>query len=116
MGTPKLLLDENIGVITADALRRQNWDVSAIAETDPGITDRQVMEKALAEGRILVTLDRDFGYLVHKESRKHAGVVYLRLQKETPGNIIAVLQKFEEHLSGLGGKFARLAEHRIVIR
>ena len=35
-----------------------------IAETSKGVSGEQVMERALSEGRVLITEDRDFGELV----------------------------------------------------
>ena len=46
------------------ALREAGRDVLAIAETSKGVSGEQVMERALSEGRVLITEDRDFGELV----------------------------------------------------
>ena len=42
---------------------------------DPG--DRALLERAEAEGRILVTIDTDFGQLIHLHDVPHAGLVRL---------------------------------------
>ena len=42
---------------------------------DPG--DRALLARAEAEGRILVTLDTDFGQLIHLHDVPHAGLVRL---------------------------------------
>ena len=39
--------------------------------------DRALLERAAAEGRILVTIDTDFGELVYVEQVSHAGLVRL---------------------------------------
>jgi predicted nuclease of predicted toxin-antitoxin system len=45
------------------------WDV------DPG--DEEILARAHAEGRVLVTLDKDFGELAVVRGRPHAGIVRL---------------------------------------
>ena len=44
-------------------------------EHDPG--DEEVLAKAYAEGRVLVTLDKDFGEWVVVRDRPHAGILRL---------------------------------------
>ena len=42
---------------------------------DPG--DMALLERAASENRILITLDKDFGELIHLHGRPHAGLVRL---------------------------------------
>jgi len=44
-------------------------------ERDPG--DTQILEFALTEGRILVTLDKDFGELAIVKGMRHRGIIRL---------------------------------------
>jgi len=44
-------------------------------EQDPG--DRKILEAAHSQGRILVTLDKDFGELAILKGMPHAGVIRL---------------------------------------
>ena len=87
----KLLLDENIGRIVAQGLRSQGYDIKSILEEHPSLDDASVLLLAQKERRILVTLDKDFGKLIFLNSNKHVGVIFLRLKKESPENILAVL-------------------------
>lgn len=72
------LADESCSGLVVRALREAGHDVSAIAETSPGITDDQVLEIALKENRILITEDLDFGNLVHVSGRPSVGVILMR--------------------------------------
>lgn len=45
-----------------------------------GLSDRDVLVLAVREQRILITDDKDFGDLVFKEARAHAGVLLFRLK------------------------------------
>ncbi len=65
----------------------ENWDAPLIvtdvlqmAQAEPGASDRRVLALAREDGRILVTLDADFGDLVfrHGEASPQA-ILYLRL-------------------------------------
>jgi predicted nuclease of predicted toxin-antitoxin system len=117
MAKPKLLLDENIGKLVTGFLREQGYDVLSILEEFPGIKDKEVLVKAVREDRILVTLDKDFGTLVYHYSRKHVGVILLRLKKESATHIstalLTVLTNYSEQLMG---RFITASENQIRIR
>lgn len=117
MAKPKLLLDENIGYLTAARLRSVGWDVVSVLEDSRGISDAAVLKKARTEKRIIVTMDRDFGALVFRDSRRHVGVLLLRLQKESADNIFFVLKAvFEQHGESLAGSFVVASESQVRIR
>ncbi|KKO20384.1 MAG: DUF5615 family PIN-like protein [Candidatus Brocadia sp.] len=58
-------------------LRKAGFDVSWIPEfgKDPG--DDNIIKKALEEGSILVTADKDFGELVFLHKRPHPAIIRL---------------------------------------
>lgn len=117
MPAPKLLFDENIGAIVAASLRQEGYDVVSILEETPGAQDREVLERARAERRILITLDRDFGRLIFLRSQEHVGVIFLRLRRETPGMILTVLRGvFDAYGEKLHGHFITASEGRVRIR
>jgi predicted nuclease of predicted toxin-antitoxin system len=69
--------------------------VKAIARDFPAsLADRQILALAVAEDRILVTNDRDFGDLVFRQGQPHRGVIYFRLPLDsTSDEKIAQLQQ-----------------------
>jgi predicted nuclease of predicted toxin-antitoxin system len=73
----KFLIDRCVGRLLADWLREEGHDVVESAElgADPG--DRVLLERAANDGRILVTIDTDFGELIFLESLPHTGLVRL---------------------------------------
>ena len=95
----KLLLDENIGRSTAEALRRQGHDVSWVGEDFAGTPDVAIMAQAEREGRVLVTKDKDFGELAFKNGQTHGGVILLRLADERPENTLRVIHGVLNHLA-----------------
>lgn len=77
----RFLVDENLLLPIVEALRRQGHDVAWVRADAPGSTDEQVLARALAEGRVLVTADKDFGELVFGAGLgAGSGVILLRLR------------------------------------
>ena len=91
----KLLLNENIPSAGVQLLRDEEFDIVSVGEDFKGISDREVIELAILEERIIVTFDRDYGELIFRYGYKPtAGVVYLRLQQfrpDEPGRYLAAL-------------------------
>jgi predicted nuclease of predicted toxin-antitoxin system len=75
----KFLVDECAGVSIARWLQEQGYDVIFVGDLLAGIDDYQVLQKAYAEHRILITNDKDFGELIFKNNQQHVGVILLRL-------------------------------------
>jgi predicted nuclease of predicted toxin-antitoxin system len=73
----KFLVDRCAGRRLAEWLRKSGYDVVDARELGPDPGDRALLEMAEAEDRILVTIDTDFGTLVHLHRVPHAGLVRL---------------------------------------
>jgi predicted nuclease of predicted toxin-antitoxin system len=73
----KFLVDRCAGRRLAEWLRGQGHDVLESRErgADPG--DDVILEWAVAESRILITMDKDFGDLVFEGQKPHSGLVRL---------------------------------------
>ena len=73
----KLLLDTCVWGGAVKPLKDAGHDVdwSGAWSKDPG--DEQILSYAHSEGRILVTLDKDFGELAIVKGMSHAGIVRL---------------------------------------
>jgi predicted nuclease of predicted toxin-antitoxin system len=72
----KLLLDENLSPAVAHKLRAEGMDVAHVRDRGIlGATDAEVLAKALAEDRILVTSDVDDFALLADAIGLHGGVV-----------------------------------------
>jgi len=55
------LADESCDFSVIRALRSVGHSVKAIAEISPSLPDEMVLELAVAENRLLITEDKDFG-------------------------------------------------------
>jgi len=80
----KLYLDQMFRLDVAQALRGEGHDVVRASEVGQDRTDDyQILQKAIAENRILVTLDDDFGDWVILPLSKHPGVIRLKVNPTT---------------------------------
>ncbi len=73
----RFVVDECTGPAVAVWLVEQGHDVYAVSLSSPGWKDTDVLAKAVAERRIVITNDRDFGELIFKNRLPHEGVIYL---------------------------------------
>ncbi len=91
-----------------DAIWAGDWPV------DPG--DDEVLRRAHAEGRVLITLDKDFGELAVALRRPHAGIVRLvGFRAAEQGRASSrVLGRFEPEL--VGGAIVTSSPDRLRIR
>jgi predicted nuclease of predicted toxin-antitoxin system len=74
----RFLADENCDFAVVRALRSAGHDVAAVSEFQQRSVDRQLMEIAYHEERILLTEDKDFGWLTFVERVDNPGVVLIR--------------------------------------
>ena len=75
----RLLADESVDGPVVARLRTDGHEVAWIAEDAAGSPDDAVLARAYLEGIILISADKDFGELVYRHRRPHAGVLLLRL-------------------------------------
>jgi predicted nuclease of predicted toxin-antitoxin system len=74
----RFLADESCDFAVVRALRAAGHDVAAIAEEQPGLTDRDVIARAGSESRIVLAEDKDFGQLSFSAGGGSVGCVLLR--------------------------------------
>jgi predicted nuclease of predicted toxin-antitoxin system len=81
----KFLANENIPRLSIILLRNNDFDINAISEISPGISDQKVLSIGEDENRIIITFDRDYGELIfQKKLEFSAGLIYLRFIPQTP--------------------------------
>lgn len=93
----KLLVDTCVAGSVVAALRSRGFDVKWTAERprDPG--DEVIVEQASAEGRIMITRDKDFGTLIFRDRRSHCGVLRLSGAMTYDEQARHALRALEEH-------------------
>jgi predicted nuclease of predicted toxin-antitoxin system len=88
----KILLDTCVWGGAKSELIHLGYDVRWMGDlaADPG--DEEILAIAVKEGRILITLDKDFGELVFLHGLDHAGIIRLvEIPSKMQGSTIASL-------------------------
>jgi len=81
----KLLTNENFPLRSVKILREGGFDVKHIGTDFPGIKDREVLNMAIQESRIIITFDKDYGELIFKRGyHPKCGVIFLKWFNFTP--------------------------------
>jgi predicted nuclease of predicted toxin-antitoxin system len=97
----KVLLDTCVWGGSRATIVAAGHDVIGTADywkDDPG--DREILARAHIEGRVLVTLDKDFGELIFAENLAHCGVIRLAdvLARQQGPLCVQVLAAYEAEL------------------
>ena len=91
----KLYLDQMLRLDVAQALGNEGHDVMRASEVGQArADDYEILQKAIADNRILVTLDEHFGDWVILPLSKHPGVIRLKINPTTSKNAIKLLIPF----------------------
>jgi predicted nuclease of predicted toxin-antitoxin system len=113
----RFLIDASSDARLVPYLRSFGHDVTRIGTDYPAdLPDRAVLATAHAEGRILITDDRDFGELVFRHRQPHEGVLYLRLATTVLSVRIARLQAVLDAYPDDITEFLVVTEERIRLR
>ncbi|MCX6028254.1 MAG: DUF5615 family PIN-like protein [Chloroflexi bacterium] len=100
----RFLADESCDYVVVRALRNEGYDVLAVSEYMRRSDDRELITRAAQEQRVLLTEDKDFGWLVFVSQLDSSGVILIRF----PGNarqslgplIKRVVQEYGRELMG----------------
>ena len=113
----KFLFDENIGWAVVEFFTKQDYDIKSVLEDLRGYKDKEILEIAYKEERIVVTLDKDFCGLIFRDHIPCEGVILLRLSNESQKNIISVLRNvLENSYNEFSGNFVVVNDKNIRIR
>lgn len=113
----RLIVNENVSATVIRTLRERGHDVLSVKESLRGIGDAEILARAQADERVLVTHDKDFGELAFRYGLPAAsGVVLLRLSGADPeSDSRRVLQVLESGVDWTG-HFAVVTDDRVRIR
>src|SRR5947208_6630072 len=110
----RFLVDECTGPAVAEWLRGKGHEVFSVFDEAKGISDKEILTKALNENWVLITNDKDFGEMIFRERRAHHGVIFLRLDDERAANKIEVLRHLLESYSNkLPNHFVTATETKV---
>ena len=113
----RILANENFPGPAVEALRGKGHDVLWARTDMPGAQDETVLKRAQAEGRLLVTLDKDFGELAFRWGLPATcGVVLFRVSLPGPEAATRRIVEVLESRTDWHGRFAVAEENRTRIR
>lgn len=92
-------LDENLGRLHMEYLRRCGYEADRVHDQGlSGASDEAVWERAVAEGRFLITLDLGFSDILRFQPGTHPGILLVRARSKSRGEVLAVLERVtKEH-------------------
>lgn len=110
----RLYLDQMLRLDVAEVLRNEGYDVIRASEVGQARSDDyEILQKAITENRILITLDDHFGDWVVLPLSKHPGVVRVKVHPTTSKLTLELLvpllrnyspDQFRNHLVILSSK------------
>jgi predicted nuclease of predicted toxin-antitoxin system len=113
----RFLADETVSRVVIERLRADGQDIISVAETKPSAPDDEILNAAEADGRILITGDRDFGEMVVRQRLELRGVPLLELDRLTNAmRADAVAEVVSAHAERLDGNLVVVEPGRIRIR
>src|SRR5947208_1358284 len=107
----KFLLDQNVERRLASFLKNIGHDVKVVSIDYPeGILDREGLDYAFKENRILLTNDKgDFGELIFRNHHPHSGVILFRRMRS--GDVLTK----QERLTFVLQTYATQLHHFLVV-
>jgi predicted nuclease of predicted toxin-antitoxin system len=110
------MIDVGVGKKVELWLREQGYDVKTVRSFDPKAEDVEILKIAESESRMVVTMDKDFGELVYRSGKAHAGVLILRLEDATGNEKVDVVKKIlKEHSDKIQNRFCVFQAGRLRI-
>lgn len=110
----RILANENVPGEAVEALRQRGHDVTWIRSDAPGSSDQQVLQRAQAEGRLLITFDKDFGALAFRLGLPaSSGIVLFRIRAPSPSHVARVAVAALETRPDWSRHFSVVEEYRI---
>ena len=113
----QFLANENFPYDAVMALREDGQDVAWIRTEAPGSRDEDILARARAENRILITFDKDFGELAFRSKLPaSSGIILFRISARSSSYIARVAVAAVASRSDWSGHFAVVEENRIRMR
>lgn len=103
----RFLADENFPRPALEALRDAGLDIVWIADSHSGATDIEVLELCMAQRRVLLTFDKDFGELAFiKGLPAECGIVLFRIAPQSPKEVAVIALSAIQHQPSWSGYFS----------
>jgi predicted nuclease of predicted toxin-antitoxin system len=102
-----VLADENFPRSAVEALRSRGHDVLWVRTSLPGISDNDVLARAAADSRLLVTFDKDFGEMAFRAKLPiDVGIVLFRIPPISATTVARAVVSVLESRNDWNGHFS----------
>ncbi len=109
----RILADENVAGSVVRALTDGGHAVKWVTEVASGSTDRQILEMAIAEKRLLLTHDKEFAGMARQALPDLTGLVLLRLDRIKADAVAGFVVKTLNSRDDWTGQFAVVKRNSI---
>jgi predicted nuclease of predicted toxin-antitoxin system len=106
----RFLADESCDFAVVRELRASGHDVLAVSEFEQRSVDEELMELARSTDRILITEDKDFGWLAFVAQGRSPGVILIRFPASARSSLATSVQRLVDEQG------AQLARAFVVLR
>ena len=115
--SPQFVVDVGVGKAVERFLSQKGYDIVCIRDIDLRIPDEKILEIAVQQKRVVLTMDKDFGELVYNSGLPHKGVLLLRLEQENASAKVKVLsQILADYIQDLEDHFCVYQKGNLRIR
>ncbi|GBD86591.1 hypothetical protein BMS3Abin03_00512 [bacterium BMS3Abin03] len=113
----KLLFDVGVSKKAETHFKNIGYDVLAVRDLNPSMKDIDILDLAVKEKRLVITMDKDFGELVFNSKKGHTGVLLLRMENATwKQKTDVLLEIFNKYANVIVGKFSVYQDKKLRIR
>jgi predicted nuclease of predicted toxin-antitoxin system len=90
----KFKIDENLPVELAEILNLAEHDARTVFEENlQGKEDQDILDACIKEGRILISLDKDFADIRTYPPHKYPGLIILRVGNQSKARLLKLFRK-----------------------
>ena len=113
----KFLVDVGVSKKVEKWLIENGYDAKAVRDMNPKAKDSEILQLAVVENRMVITMDKDFGELVYNSGMKHSGVLILRLEDANGAQKVEIIKKIlSEYTGKIQNKFCVFQDGRLRIK
>ena len=110
----KFLVDECTGISVSIKIGQLGYDSISAIEYMKGASDKEIMERAVEEKRIIITNDKYFGRL--SGFYKLPGMILLRFKDESIENKIKIVSSVDSYSKTVPGNIMVVSEKEIRVQ
>jgi len=112
----RFLVDENLPISLVEFLKSMGFEAHRVSDIGlRGAKDEEIASFAVRNGYVVMTLDKDFGYIYQRLYRGRLTVVLLRPKVPTPERVVALVESMLRRvdITNYMGRLMVVTERRI---